>query len=48
MADTEIRSCNCSSKFQDERYGKQMRVHNPQQGKNKGKLRCTVCGNTKG
>lgn len=37
---------NCKpNKYQDETYGKNMRVHNPC-GTNRTKYRCTVCGNT--
>ncbi len=39
--------CTCKSEFQDELYGKKMRVHNSC-GDNKGKCtgyRYTVCGN---
>ena len=39
--------CKCKSEFQDELYGKGMRVHN-ECGANKGKTtgwKCTVCGN---
>ena len=43
---TRISSCHCEHKFQDEKYGKGMRVFNlmykPGQG------RCTVCGAQKG
>lgn len=41
-----IKKCNCESKFQDERYGKGMRVHNECASKD-GKYRCTVCGKEK-
>ena len=40
-----IKKCfrsECVSKFQDERYGKKMRVYNKT---TTDKLRCTVCGN---
>ncbi|MEW6482869.1 MAG: hypothetical protein AB1397_07765 [bacterium] len=37
-----IKQCNCENNFQDERYGKGMRVFNTA-GKGT-KLRCTVCG----
>lgn len=41
--------CTCTSKFQDERYGKNVRVHN--QARNhptkQGGWRCTVCGREK-
>ena len=40
---TATRQCVCANAFQDERYGKQMRVHNV----GKGKVHCTVCGTEK-
>jgi len=40
---TKINQCNCASVYQNELYGKNMRVHNEN---NKG-LKCTVCGNQK-
>jgi len=47
----EIKTCHpCkethASKFQDQTYGKGMRVHNAM--KAPGKYRCTICGNVKG
>lgn len=39
----EIRPCACVSPYQDKNYGKGQRVYNVCGGKNKGKLRCTVC-----
>ena len=42
---TEIKKCTCEHKYQDERYGKKMRLHN-EMGKCGG-WRCTVCGNVK-
>ena len=43
---TKILRCNCNHKFQDEKYGAQMRVHNfAAKDKN---WRCTVCGATRG
>ena len=41
-----IKKCDCESKFQDEKYGKGMRIHNERAGKNGG-YRCTVCGKEK-
>lgn len=42
---TKIIECVCKSTFQDERYGKNMRVCNPTTSKEAGKqYRCTVCG----
>ncbi len=38
-----IKQCSCQSKFQDEKYGKSMRVHN----KTTTGYRCTVCGKDK-
>lgn len=37
---TVIKKCVCESKFQDNEYGKQMRLHNVGEKGNK----CTVCG----
>jgi hypothetical protein len=39
-----VKTCICTSAYQDDKYGKWLRVHSVQGGKNKGKLRCTVCG----
>ena len=36
-----LKSCSCRSSFQDEKYGKNIRIHT--EGK-KGEERCTVCG----
>lgn len=41
---TVMKQCNCESKFQDELYGKGMRVYNLREGKANGKATCTVCG----
>jgi hypothetical protein len=41
-----IKKCDCEHKFQDERYGKNMRVHNIYT-KDSGGYRCTVCGKDK-
>jgi len=44
---TVIRPCSCKSKFQDEVYGKGLRVKNccPKSDKNSSsEPRCTVCG----
>lgn len=38
--------CDCYHPFQDSRYGKGVRVHNPMQS-NLFKWRCTVCGKEK-
>lgn len=40
---TTTRQCVCASEFQDQRYGKQTRVHTI----GKGKVHCTVCGTEK-
>ena len=37
-----IKACTCSHKFQDQQYGKQMRVHTV--SKDGKEFRCTVCG----
>lgn len=48
MADhgkTTIRRCNCTSAYQDARYGVNERVHNLGAIKSGSrKVRCTVCG----
>lgn len=36
-----FKTCNCKSEYQDQRYGKQVRVMNVN---NKGGASCTVCG----
>lgn len=43
---TKAIRCNCKHEFQDQKYGKDMRVHNKTgQAKSDGvKWRCTVCG----
>ena len=41
MKNVVIKKCNCKHDFQDETYGKQMRIWNLTQ---KG-VRCTVCKN---
>jgi len=44
----EILKCSCKHDYQDERYGKNMRLYNLmlKDGKDNG-WRCTVCGNVK-
>jgi len=37
--------CGCKSEFQDQKYGKGIRVHNII-SKETNKARCTVCGKT--
>ena len=41
-----IKQCSCQSKFQDERYGLNKRVHNIARSIRKDGIafRCTVCG----
>jgi hypothetical protein len=41
--DCKIVKCTCKHEFQDETYGKGMRVYNPAGDKQSGG-RCTVCG----
>ena len=40
---TRIAACTCSHAFQDDRYGKQQRVHNMMKESVPQKWRCTVC-----
>jgi len=42
--DTKILPCTCQSEYQDQRYGKGNRVHNPRKEKT---YACTVCGREK-
>jgi hypothetical protein len=49
---TRVLECVCKHAFQDERYGKNMRLHNPKnhnpkKDKDGNKWRCTVCGKTR-
>lgn len=47
MAECKLMKCKCQSAFQDELYGKNIRVFNPA-GKGSGQgdsYVCTVCGN---
>jgi len=37
---TKIKNCDCKHEYQDKKYGKGKRVHNPTI---KDKWRCTVC-----
>lgn len=39
-----IKICNCEHVYQDKRYGKKRRVHNPTRGRVGKTFRCTVCG----
>lgn len=41
-----IRKCNCQNIYQDNRYGKGMRVKNGCGTQTTPGFRCTVCGNT--
>lgn len=39
---TTVKQCSCSHEFQDNTYGKGMRLHNlAAEGK---EIRCTICG----
>jgi hypothetical protein len=40
-----ILPCNCSHDYQDEKYGRGKRVHNPTMN---GQFRCTICSSVKG
>ena len=45
-----VRKCTCKNEYQDKKYGKGMRVHNPTlggRGSTKGGWRCSVCEATK-
>ncbi len=48
-----LKKCKCedyrtaAAKYQNEKYGNGVRVHNPHGGKNRSKCRCTVCGDEK-
>lgn len=37
--------CSCKHKYQDEKHGKGMRIHNPTKDENV--FRCTVCSKTR-
>ena len=43
---TEVRQCKskCKSEFQDQKYGKGIRVMNSTRNKTVGGFKCTVCG----
>lgn len=46
---TIVRTCSCAHKYQDEKYGKYMRVHNKAVGSGGAESwTCTVCGLKKG
>jgi hypothetical protein len=47
---TVLRSCGCSSEFQDALYGTRKRVHNfvSGNGTREGEARCTVCSTVHG
>ena len=40
----KVMFCPCEHEYQDKRYGKNNRLHNP---KKEGKYGCTVCGKVK-
>lgn len=42
-----IKPCSCDHKWQDQKYGKGMRVHNAMGPKTNGAVKCTVCGSKK-
>ena len=48
-----LKKCKCgdymtaAAQYQNEKYGLGIRVHNPLGGANRGKFRCTVCGDEK-
>lgn len=44
MAESKIMRCSCSHSFQDETYGKGMRVFNPIGKDGTSGYRCSVCG----
>jgi hypothetical protein len=46
---TKVLGCNCKHEFQDQRYGKGMRLHNQKNSKTAGvnEWRCTVCKSEK-
>ncbi len=46
-ASVSILKCSCKHPYQDKKYGEGNRVHNPCQGKNNGKYRCTSCGTSR-
>lgn len=46
MADTILKICDCEHEYQDQKYGKQRRLHNCCT-KDKTKCRCTVCSKIK-
>lgn len=44
MIENNIKKCTCKHEFQDEKYGKGYRVHNPINNEaNINNWRCTVC-----
>lgn len=46
MSVATIRPCRCQHDWQDQHYGRGMRVHNVKENKQTGDVRCTVCGAT--
>ena len=43
--ETAILPCKCEHEYQDKKYGKGRRVHNPMMN---GQFRCTICSSVKG
>lgn len=41
-----ILRCNCKHEYQDEKYGKERRLHN-KAGKDSISWKCTICGSVK-
>lgn len=50
MADTLVMPCTCPSTFQDQRYGRDKRLHNKRLSNktNVPEYRCTICGTSRG
>lgn len=46
-AGTVVARCDCTSHYQDAKYGQGMRVFNLKAKKETGKMRCTNCGRVK-
>lgn len=45
FATPKIMECSCRHEYQDSKYGKNKRVHNPCKAAKGVNYRCTVCGN---
>lgn len=43
-ANPKVLECSCVHEFQDQKYGKNKRLHNPRKS---GTFACTVCGKVK-